>query len=294
MEAIIKEVYESNFGTAYETYKEAVKKDNSIRLQDVKDYLSKRDDIQVKYKPKSYNSFVSPGANFEYEIDIMDIEAKNYTSDTRYGLVAIDNFTKIAEVIPIKNRTPESIIAGLKKIIAEMGKPKQLYSDEESSVKSAKMVEFLNRTEIKSVQTSTHAHTVERFIRTFKDNLYRRLDALKQDKKDWYRHIGPIIKKYNSTEHSTIQIKPNEAGEKVNHLWVSWHLQNNAKRNRKYPDIKPGDMVRVHIKPKIGTKAHEPKWSSTRHKVIRIDGNSYLIDYLPKKKLFLRHELLKV
>ena len=214
MEAIIKEVYESNFGTAYETYKEAVKKDNSIRLQDVKDYLSKRDDIQVKYKPKSYNSFVSPGANFEYEIDIMDIEAKDSTSDTRYGLVAIDNFTKIAEVIPIKNRTPESIIAGLKKIIASMGKPKQLYSDEESSVKSAKMVEFLNRTEIKSVQTSTHAHTVERFIRTFKDNLYRRLDALKQDKKDWYRHIVNIIKKYNSTEHSTIQIKPNEAGKK--------------------------------------------------------------------------------
>jgi len=294
MEEIIKETYETNFGTAYETYKEAVKKDASIRLQDVKDYLSKRDDIQVKYKPKSYNSFVSPGANFEYEIDIMDIEAKNSTSDTRYGLVAIDNFTKVAEVIPIKNRTPESIIAGLKKIIAEMGKPKQLYSDEESSVKSAKMVEFLNRTEIKSVQTSTHAHTVERFIRTFKDNLYRRLDALKQDKKDWYRHIDNIIKKYNSTEHSTIQIKPKEAGEKVNHLWVSWHLQNNAKRNRKYPDIKPGDMVRVHIKPKIGTKAHEPKWSSTRHKVIRIDGNSYLIDYLPNKKLFLRHELLKV
>ena len=294
MEAIIKEVYESNFGTAYETYKEAVKKDNSIRLQDVKDYLSKRDDIQVKSKPKTYNSFVSPGANFEYEIDIMDIEAKGSTSDSRYGLVAIDNFTKVAEVIPIKNRTPESIIAGLRKIIAEMGKPKQLYSDEESSVKSAKMVEFLNRTEIKSVQTSTHAHTVERFIRTFKDNLYRRLDALKQTKKDWYRHIGPIIEKYNSTEHSTIQIKPKEAGEKRNHLWVSWHLQNASKKNRKYPDIKPGDMVSVQIKPKIGTKAHEPKWSSTRHKVIRIDGNSYLIDYLPKKKLFLRHELLKV
>ena len=42
MEAIIKEVYESNFGTAYETYKEAVKKDNSIRLQDVKDYSRPR------------------------------------------------------------------------------------------------------------------------------------------------------------------------------------------------------------------------------------------------------------
>ena len=36
MEEVIKEVYESNFGTAYEVYKEAVIKDNSIRLQDVK------------------------------------------------------------------------------------------------------------------------------------------------------------------------------------------------------------------------------------------------------------------
>ena len=163
------------------------------------------------------------------------------------------------------------MIEGIKKIITSMGKPKQLYSDEESSVKSAKMVEFLNRTEIKSVQTSTHAHTVERFIRTFKDNLYRRLDALNQTKKDWFRHIYNIIKKYNSTEHSTIQIKPNEAGEKVNHLWVNWHLQNNAKRNRKYPDIKDGDMVRFKLKPSIGTKGHAPKWSSTRHKVV---GNS--------------------
>ena len=32
MEAIIKEVYESNFGTAYETYKEAVKKDSNIKI----------------------------------------------------------------------------------------------------------------------------------------------------------------------------------------------------------------------------------------------------------------------
>ena len=78
----------------------------------MKDYLSKRDDIQVKSKPKTYNSFVSPGAKVEYEIDIMDIEAKGATSDTRYGLVAIGNFTKIAEVVAIKNRTPESMIEG--------------------------------------------------------------------------------------------------------------------------------------------------------------------------------------
>ena len=43
----IKEIYETNFGTAYETYKDAVKKDSSIRLQDVKDYLNSRDEKQT-------------------------------------------------------------------------------------------------------------------------------------------------------------------------------------------------------------------------------------------------------
>ena len=114
-------------------------------------------------------------------------------------------------------------------------------------MRSLKMIKFLKQNAITSVQTTTHAHTVERFIRTFKDNLYRRLDALKQDKTEWIKHIDNIIKKYNSTEHSTIQIKPNEAGEPSNALWVNWHLQNNAKRNRKYPDIKDGDMFRFKL-----------------------------------------------
>ena len=129
MEAIIKETYEEQFGTAYQTYKQSFNKDNNIILQDVRNYLSKRTDIQVKSKPKTYNSVVSQGAKFEYEIDIMDVESKGATSNTRYGLAAIDNFTKIAEVVPIKNRTPDAMIDGLKKICISMGKPTQLYSD---------------------------------------------------------------------------------------------------------------------------------------------------------------------
>ena len=102
-------------------------------------------------------------------------------------------FSKIAEVVPIKNRTPESMIGGLKKIFISMGKPKQLYSDEESSTRSAKMYRFLNGNDLKPIQTTTHAHTVERFIGTFKDNLYRRLDALSEDNSGWVKHISSII-----------------------------------------------------------------------------------------------------
>ena len=116
------------------------------------------------------------------------MESTYATSNTRYGLVAIDNFTRIAEVVPIRNRTPEATIDSLKKIFISMGKPKQLYLDETSSMRSAKMIRFLSENEIKPVQTTTHAHTAERFIITFKDNLYRRLDSLNEDKTKWVTH----------------------------------------------------------------------------------------------------------
>ena len=292
----IKEIYETNFGTAYETYKDAIKKDSSTRLQDVKDYLSSREDKQISFKYKKHNSFVSPGAKFEFEVDILDVLARipNPSKVPRYGLVAIDNFTKVADIVPIKSRKPAELIRGLKEIFKSMGTPEQIYSDEEGGFRAKQFNRFLNGNNLKSVQTSTHAHTVERFIRTFLDNLYRRLNALNQDKTNWVKHYEAIIKKYNNTEHSTTEIKPNEAVKKENHLWVNWHLQNKAKKERKQPEINEGDMVRVNIKKGKFAKGHEPNWSSTRHKVVAVKNNQYFMPSINKQKLYLRHELLKV
>ena len=218
-------------------YKEAVRKDNSIRLQDVKDYLNSPDSVQTQFKYKNYNSFASPGAKFEFEIDIMDVLARD-GDGVRYGLCAIDSFTKMVSVIPIKNRSPSELIRGLKLIFEELGKPKQLYSDEESSLRSTEFFRFINENNIETIQTSTHAHTIDRFIGTFKDNLYRRLDGSKQHKNEWVKHVSGIVTKYNNTTHSTIEIKPVDAVKKENHLWVNWNLQNNSNKNRNYEEIK--------------------------------------------------------
>ena len=50
---IIQEAYETNFGTAYETYKIAAKRNPSIRLQDVKGYLNKLESVQTHFKYKT-------------------------------------------------------------------------------------------------------------------------------------------------------------------------------------------------------------------------------------------------
>ena len=78
--------------------------------------MNKRDDIQVKFKYQQYNSFVSPGNNYEYEVDIMDVLVKDGGDGIRYGLCAIDNFTKMVSAMPIKNRSPTEKIRGLKLI----------------------------------------------------------------------------------------------------------------------------------------------------------------------------------
>ena len=132
----------------------------------------------------------------------MDILARDGGESVRYGMVAIDNFTKIAEIIPIENRQPIELISALKLIFRSMGTPKQLYSDEESSFRAKAFFRFINENEIKHIQTSTHAPSAERFIRTFKNNLYRRLDGLKQDKSDWAKHVSSILTKYNNAEHN--------------------------------------------------------------------------------------------
>ena len=136
----------------------------------------------MKSKPGGSNSFVLPGAKFEFETDIMDTLARDGGEGIRYGMVAIENFIKIVEVIPIENRQPTELIFALNLICWSMGKPKQLYSDEESSFRANVFFRFINENDVKHVQTSTHAPSAERFIRTSKDNLYRILDGLKQDK----------------------------------------------------------------------------------------------------------------
>ena len=95
----------------------------------------------------------------------MDIGSS--VTNLRYGLVAIDNFTKIGHVVPIKSQQPDEIIGAVKDVFIKIGISKQIYSDEDGSFNSPKFVRVINENENKHIRTYTHAPTAERFIRTF-------------------------------------------------------------------------------------------------------------------------------
>ena len=255
-EKIIKEVYEDKeqgFGSIKDTFKQAVRKDPRIKLDDVKKYLDKQSFRQTQFTYKKFNSYISPGPMFEFEMDLVDFTNKAKENDGfRHGLGAIDNFTKFAWVVPMKSRDAKSCVEAFKEVIEKMGKtPKQMYSDEEGAFYDKEFVRFLNEKKIKHITSVAGAHTVERFNRTLKEKTQVRLDAMGLSRDKWVEQLKPILNKYNNTEHTTIKMSPNDAKKPQNEMTVKFNLELKAKKNRKYPELKKDNDVRILQKKKL-------------------------------------------
>ena len=296
-EDIIKKVYENKvtgYGSVRDTYVQANKINPGIRYIDVKEYLDKQQHRQTQFQYKKFNSFVSPHPLFEIETDLIDLTSKAEENDGyRYCMVGIDNFTKYAWGVAIKTKKPPDVVKAMEELLNKIGIPKQLYSDQEGAFNNESFIRLMNKHKIKHIMVVGSAHTIERFNRTLKENIQTRLDAMGLDRDKWLSQLEPIINKYNNTEHRTIHMSPNQAKKEGNKLMVSFNLWNNAKRNRKYPDLKVGDEVRVVIKKDSKTKGYMPKWSTDKYKVTFIKDNDYMIND-GKRKIYQRFEILRV
>ena len=134
---LIKKVYHDpgGYGSIQDTFKEVKKLNSSVKLDDIKDWFERT--IERKKNLRGFNSYISKGPLDEFEVDLFDV---NYLGQKEYphGLLSIDNFTKVMWVIPIPSKSGVDILAGMKQIINNMGKPKKIYSDEEPGMVKSK------------------------------------------------------------------------------------------------------------------------------------------------------------
>ena len=295
--AIIKAVYEdpeTGFGSVRDTYLQAYAKDPGIRYIDVKSYLDRLAHRQAVFRPRSFNSWVSPGPLFEFELDLIDLTAQAEENDGyRFALVAIDSFTKVAHAVPMRGKTAASLIEATAEVFEKLGRPKQLFSDYEGAFESPAWRRFLNERGVKMLQSLSGAPKVERFNRTLKHMLQTRLDAKNLSRDQWLGELGPILRKYNSSLHSTIEMSPNEAARPENELLVAFNLSKHAVRKRRYPDLSIGDRVRVLLAKDPKRKGYMPRWSVDTFRVYGDQGGAYLVDD-GKRRVYHRHELQRV
>ena len=299
---IIKSVYydRSGYGSKQTTLKDAKQKDSSITINDINEFFSKN--VEEKRKMRGENSFIAPHSFWEFQVDMFFISKNDLENQTfRIGMICIDIFSKYMHIVPIKSKTPPDILAGMMENINKMGgKPKLIYTDEEGSFFNQSVLDYLKEEKIELHRTRGHPAFAERGIQTFKDQLFKRVEADKKNGKQniqWTDYIFEILLTYNNKNiHSATKFTPKDARMKKNEFEVKMNITMQARNTRKYPELSVGSNVKIMRKKGISEKAHTSHWLKEVFKVKSIDsklGQSYF-HLEGKTSPYLRHELLKV
>ena len=175
---------------------------------------------------RGFNSYVAPGPKQQVQVDRFEYTTEQpkhpvlseqkgepgqrYTANVhKYGIIAVDSFTKYTHVVPIVRKLQSSWKKALEEIFEKMGTPKQIYSDPDSSLLGNQLLGFLQRQDIQLVTTYEHANIAERTNRTIKSMLDKRIE---DNPRRWKTVLPEVLKKYNEKMvHSTIGMTPEEA-----------------------------------------------------------------------------------
>ena len=105
---------------------------------------------------------------------------------------------------------------------------------------------YFNKIDIKHIITRTHPYFVERFIRTFKNLLYSRLEGID---KSWIELIDPILNVYNNKMvSSATKLTLEEARKPDNLTIVKPNLELKRQHKRNDPEIELGDTIKIYKK----------------------------------------------
>ena len=161
----------AGYGSIKETYTEARKKDKSITMKDVKDFIDKH--VEQKKQLRGYNSFIAHEPKEEYQVDLFFLPKKDFPKESYIGgVIAIDIFTRFITIIPIKTKTIPDILEAMKQILNKMGKPKTIYSDNEGAWSAGTEIsKYFQAEHIRHIITLSHPAFSERAIRTIKGEI---------------------------------------------------------------------------------------------------------------------------
>ena len=262
-----------------------------------------RENVEIKRKPRGTNSFVAPSNNHTYQIDLFFISKDDIetTQKVRAGLVCIDVLSKYAVVVPIKSKETTDVVSATMEALQKMGaKPKMIYTDDEKAIASSDFKQYVEDEGIELYRTRGHPAFSERFIRTFKDKLFKRIEAdEKKGKKDidWRDYILEIMLTYNNKDiHSSIGQTPNEARKKKNEYKSVLNVSVKAKKEKMYPELNVGDKVKILRKKAITEKERTSHFLKGEYVVeeitTKLKQKYYKLTDYPRP--LMRHDIVKV
>ena len=183
----------TGFQNIERTLAAARKLDNTVTREDVYGFLKSQTETQLATK-RRYNSYVPQQAGHQMQFDLAFASRFPGRSPYKYALIAIDSFSKKLAVIPQKTKTASETAQSLDKAIDKLGVPATAMMDDGSEFKDA-FKRRLQWYQIEGLTTRKHALFAERVIRTFKEKLLKRMQAMKLNRWEasWHDNNMPFI-----------------------------------------------------------------------------------------------------
>ena len=223
----------------------------------------------IKRKFKKRRVIVN-GIDKIWAADLADLSAlSKENGGYRFLLLVIDTFSKYGYLIPLKNKTGETVADALKDIFKKR-KPEKLWTD--------KGREFYNKdvkdlVELYSTENEEKSSIAERWVRTIKEKMWKYFND-----NNTYNYIDvlpDLVEDYNNTVHSSTKLTPKEASKKKNELTVWRNLY--PDRYKKYnitPKFSVGDEVRITKKKKVFEKGYTTRWTEEIFTITEIQNTN--------------------
>ena len=209
-----------------------------------------------------------------WSIDLIDRSSlSKYNKNYKFIFTIIDNHTKYAWAIPLKDKSGKSTTAALKGLIEkEKRKPHKIWSDRGKEFYNTTFLHYLKEQNIQiySTHSDLKAVFVERFNRTL-------LDLIKEPmyievKGNWLNHLDAALQKYNNRVHGTTKMTPIEATKLHSKKPIDPPtFGNKPKQPCSFAKFQVGDFVRVPDKRNIYSKGYTTNWNRELFKIHSIN-----------------------
>lgn len=234
--------------------------------------------VEELHKPARKNfprrNVVLKGINDLYQADLIEMrphskENKGYN----YILTVINCFTKVADALPIKDKSASTVTNSMRKIILrDRNRMKLLQTDNGKEYYNKAFANLMEEYNIKHYSTNSEkkASIIERFNRTLKHDMYKMFSQKGTYK--WYDELDELIKKYNNKFHRTIGMKPKSVN-KHNEKLVAKRIKINTTPSvdkRRSKIFFEGDNVRISKYKQVFAKGYIPNWTNEVFTVFRV------------------------
>ena len=198
-----------------------------------------------------------------WSIDLIDRSSlSKYNKNYKFIFTIIDNHTKYAWAIPIKDKTGKSTTTALKSLIEKTKrKPVKIWSDRGKEFYNRTFLDFLRERNfhIYSTHSDLKAVFVERFNRTLLDLIKEPIYI--EGKACLLNHLDAAVEKYNNRVHGTIKMTPFEM------VTNNQLIPNKNNFENKQPKFHVGDYVRVPDKRNLYSKGYTTNWNRELFKI---------------------------